>query len=204
VGEALQLAVLPLGFLLILYARRKWPVYICSEGLLLKWRKKTEAVRWDEIEEVYWRSPKDILLQKADSKQTWNLKHLEKGREILAIIEREVVPRLLARAREQYAELDMVSFGCLSISEAGIANNSPAVSWSQAERVIHWQDLEDIRFLGGVLSIKTQGLWKRWDGGPRAQKRPASAIPNPMVYAAVARHLLLIANEGISEASSTE
>jgi hypothetical protein len=78
----------------------------------------------------------------------------------------------------------------LSVGHEGLAMNSPAVPWSIDECFVRWQDLEDTRFADGVLSIKRKGEWKRWDGGPRAQKRFANAIPNPMVYAALVKYLL--------------
>lgn len=189
VGEALLLAVFPVVLLLVLYFRRKWPVYLCSEGLLVTTRKKTEATRWDEIDAVYWKSPGDVFLRKVDGEDGWHLKQLSNNQEIVEVVEREVSPRLLEQALLQYEKSGIVEFGCLSVNKEGIVNNSPALSWNNDERVVHWRELEDIRFLAGALSIKVQGQWKRWDGGPRAQKRLKSVVPNPMVYAALVKRL---------------
>ncbi len=189
VGEALQLAAFPLVLLLVLSVRRKWPVYLCSEGLLSTTKKRTEATRWDEIDAVYSKSPGDVFLRKAGGEDGWRLKLLSNNQEIVEVVEREVLPRLLGQALLQYEKFGVVEFGCLSVNKEGIVNNSPALSWNNDERVVHWRELEDIRFLAGALSIKVQGQWKRWDGGPRAQKRPESVIPNPMIYAALVKRL---------------
>ncbi len=191
IGEALQLITFPIAQLLICYFRRKYPVYLCSGGLLVTTKKQTVATRWDEIVAVYWKSPGDVFLLKIDGEDGWSLKQLSNNQEIVEVVEREISPRLLEQALLHYEQSGSVIFGCLSVNKEGIVNHSPALAWKSEERVVHWQELEDIRFLSGVLSIKVEGQWKRWDGGPRAQKRlaSASAIPNPMIYVALVKLL---------------
>jgi hypothetical protein len=60
----------------LLYARQKFLLYRCSEGLLFSsWKKKTFAWRWNEIVEVYWSGNRICSLRKADSQQVWSLTH---------------------------------------------------------------------------------------------------------------------------------
>ncbi len=194
VGVSLTLTVFSVIFGLFLYFRQKRPAYLCSEGLLLIPRKKVEGLRWDEVDEVYWSARKMAFLRKSsvDVGLHRSLLSDTHQREIIEIVEREVIPRLQAQAIAQYQTLGNVLFSCLAIGLDGISNNSPTVKWSMDERVVRWTDLEDISCEEGALFVKVKGQRKRWDGGPRSQRSLASIIPNPMIYAALAQHILEI------------
>lgn len=194
--DVIQIVAGLLIMALFLYFRKKFPLYRCSEGLLLFFvdtKRRVLALRWDEIAEVYWKADRIRSLRKAGDKQELDLMRFRDSQDIRECIEHKVTPRLFAQALEQYNKPGNVLFGCLTIGHEGLAMNSPAVTWSIDECFVRWQDLEDIRFADGVLSIKRKGEWKRWDGSPRVQKRLVSVIPNipnPMVYAALVKYLL--------------
>lgn len=195
-AAAVVAGLLLLAFLL--YFRQRFGLYRCSDGLLLSFgwlsffRKKGSplALHWDEIAEVYWKGNLVRALRFTESELAWFLTRFSKIQDISECVESEVTPRLLAQTLEQYKRTGEVYFNTLSISHDGLTVTSPSISWGNGKRVVPWQDLEDIRFADGMLSVKLQGEWKGWIGSPRALKRLARTIPNPTVYVSLAKYLL--------------
>jgi hypothetical protein len=205
---AVVAGLLLLAFLL--YFRQHFCLYRCSDGLLLSFgwlsffRKKGSpvALPWDEIAEVYWKGNLIRALRFTESELAWFLTRFRKTQDISECVESEVTPRLFAQALEQYKRTGSVYFDALSISYDGLTVTSPSISWGNSERIVPWQDLEDIRFADSMLSVKLQGEWKGWIGSPRAQKRLTRTIPNPTVYVTLAKYLL--ENARIEEKRTSE
>lgn len=162
------------GFILIglfglaytFYVRKKTPLYRCSDGLLLlsTGKEKVSALQWSEIAEVYWKKDRMWSLCKANDEQSWNLTNFRNSHDIHTYIEPEITPRLFSQMLAQYKQTGKVYFGVFSIKHEGLVMSYPTAPWKD-ESLVLWQDLEDIRFADGVLSIKLQGEWKGWGGG---------------------------------------
>ena len=199
IGSFTQFLLVPLGvFCIFGYTRRKWPIYVCSEGLLAKQKKgKIEVIRWDEVERVYWKKGQMGFLSYTELEKGWDIQHIDNREVIFEYVENQVIPRLLERARTQYQITEYVQFGCLAIDSDGLINRSPiVVKWNEEKRIVSWQDLEDISCEAGLLSIKIQGQWRSWDGGARSQRSIKSIVPNPPIYATLAREILQMKAQG--------
>ena len=190
-GAAGEFTIGLLGLLFIPHLRREDILYRCSEGLLRTTLRKRNifALRWDEITEVYGDGGHIKILRNADSKQALDFTAFRHSQDIDECVESEVIPQIFSRSLEQYQQSGSVQFGHLSIRREGLVMNRPATSWKNDE-IILWEELEDIRFTDGSLSIKRHGVWQLWAGSSRRQKHLSSAIPNPTVYVALAKYLL--------------
>jgi hypothetical protein len=156
--------------------KRDLHVRVFPEGFSYTKGGKTELVRWDEVETVrqaitrvqHTFTVRSCTLQLKDgSKYTFN-NALRNVGELIHTTQREVTPRLLSRLNEQYRAGQVVRFGKLAISEAGI---------SHGRKTLPWDQVGSASVSKGVVTIRKRGRLLKWASIDVAQ------IPNFFVFA---------------------
>lgn len=161
-------------------------LYVLDNGLLYLQGKKTETVRWDEIETIHWykkQAISSIILKNGG--QFAHIEEMEKACEVSLVVANAATESLLPGALAQFQKKGEVLFGPLTLTQEGIANCSRLASWEPAP-VIPWAEIEGVRFEKGALGLKTDGKWKYWSSGIRDTYK----IPNPTLCVALIGHIL--------------
>jgi uncharacterized membrane protein len=159
-------------------------VYLCTDGLLLIRGGGAEALRWDQIAEV-WKVftvitynygqkayvLRQFLLRRSDG-TTLVLDNAFYGfEEMGAEVEQQVVGRLLPGALAAYYAGHAVPFGPISVHSQGVSVNS-------GQKAFSWNELDKVRIADGVIYFKGPSLL------PLATV-PIAQIPNTSVFAAL-------------------
>jgi len=169
--------------------RRAWrnrgaQVYLCTGGLLLIKDRGAEAMRWDQIAEI-WRAfsefysygrkyyvLRQFLLRRADG-TVLTLDNAFRGfKEIGAAVEQQLVSRLLPGALAAYHAGQAVSFGPISVYAQGVSMNN-------GQRILSWNELDRVQIAQGVISFKKKGSIQALATVPIAR------LPNACVFAAL-------------------
>lgn len=158
--------------------KRDLCVLVLPEGLSYTRHGRTEIIRWDEVAAVWQaitrvqhtftvRSCKVQL--DGGRKYTFN-NALRNVPELIATIQQEVTPRILARASDAYHAGETIPFGKLGVSEAGISRGKRTLPWDQVKRVTVDK---------GVITVRKQGSLLKWTSVPVAE------TPNFFVFASL-------------------
>jgi len=175
----LAFALIVMGLLDTFLSRDK-RVYICPAGLLYQHHGKTDAIRWDQVE-AFWqrvvrRSSYGIqagtshlyTIRRNDgtmfkfNDQLYNVEAL--GNTIARETTRLLYPRFIAA----YQAGQTVTFGPISLNQRGVSNG---------KELLPWQQVKEITFKRGFLSIQKEGNDRlRW------KTVRAYLIPNVNVF----------------------
>lgn len=165
---------------------RKKRLYVMEHGLLYINGKKSEAIRWDEVEAVFWWKKRGIsYLTRKDGERFSVIEEMDHTRKVSAIVASAVTECLLPEMLAQYQEKGSVRFGPISVTREGIANWSKMASWDPVP-VIPWAEIEDVCFERGKFGIKADKKWKYWSAGVLE----SYIIPNTTVCVALIRQIL--------------
>ena len=150
---------------IVLYKRWNQKVHIYTEGLVYLRQRKAEALRWEQIETIWYEKPEWFVEDSND----WEYLHIRKtngialdiwvkglsgSSEILATIEREFVRIRLPGMIEQYEAGHSIAFGGLSVNKLGLTYQGETLAWSQVQSI----DVGDQR-----VEIKKEGKkWGNW------------------------------------------
>ena len=177
------LVILPILLILLLLAglleSTRWVrdlhMVVCSEGLLRLWNNEAEAIRWDEIGEL-WRDRRgNYAFSRADGTR-FIVNHVFRHADRLgATIEVEVIRRVLPQLLASYRRGEPVRFGPVQVSRQGI---------STGEDLLPWDMVGDVQVLGAHLVIMRQGTAR---GGLYV---PIKSTPNLCVLEALIDALL--------------
>jgi len=128
------------------YSAYRTKLYLCIEGLLKIYKKKVEAVRWNEIKELYIPGGNLTRLVKQDGSDFILPRSLMVGRDkrITNVIIDEVTRCLLPGMLASYQDGQTIAFGTLEINQQGI---------SRPGKMVYWRQVGDIALENGKLTI---------------------------------------------------
>lgn len=158
--------------------KRGLRVLVFPEGLAYTRRSRTEIIRWDEVAAV-WQgitrvqhtfTVRSCKMQLDDGRKYTFNNALRNVTELIATVQQEVTPRILARASEAYDAGETIPFGKLGVSKAGISRGKQTLPWDQVRRVTVDK---------GVITVRKQGSLLKWTSVPVAE------MPNFFVFASL-------------------
>ena len=171
--------VLPGGLWFISTVRKRdLRVLILPDGLSYIRRGRTEIIRWDEVAAV-WQAitrvqhtftVRSCKMQLDDGRKYTFNNALRNVPELIATIQQQVTPRILARASEAYDAGETIPFGKLGVSKAGISRGKRTLPWDQVKRVTVDK---------GVITVRKQGSLLKWTSVRVAE------TPNFFVFASL-------------------
>jgi len=158
--------------------KRGLRVLVFPEGLAYTRRSRTEIIRWDEVAAVwqgitrvqYTFTVRSCKVQLDDGRKYTFNNALRNVTELIATIQQEVTPRILARASDAYDAGETIPFGKLGVSKAGISRGKQTLPWDQVKRVTVDK---------GVITVRKQGSLLKWASVPVAE------MPNFFVFASL-------------------
>ena len=171
--------VLPGGLWFIRTVRKRdLRVLVLPDGLSYTRRGRTEIIRWDEVAAV-WQAitrvqhtftVRSCKVQLDDGRKYTFNNALRNVTQLIATIQQQVTPRILARASDAYAAGETVPFGKLGVSKAGISRGNRTLPWDQVKRVTVDK---------GVITVRKQGSLLKWTSVRVAE------TPNFFVFASL-------------------
>ena len=171
--------VLPGGLWFISTVRKRdLRVLVLSDGLSYTRHGRTEIIRWDEVAAV-WQAitrvqhtftVRSCKAQLDDGRKYTFNNALRNVTDLIATIQREATPRILARASDAYDAGETIPFGKLGVSKAGLSRGNRTLPWDQVKRVTVDK---------GVITVRKQGSLLKWTSVPVAE------TPNFFVFASL-------------------
>ena len=157
-------------------------VYVCPGGLLYLHSKKTDAIRWDQVEAVWqrvvrrstygFRTVTHLYTLRRNDGATFKFDdHLNNVESLGNTIVRETVRLLWPRYIAAYQAGQTVAFGQISLNQQGV---------SKGKDMLPWQQVKEIKANRGFIVI-----WKAGDRSRRWKTIVASQIPNVNVFMAL-------------------
>lgn len=121
------------GNFFTIYRPYRTKLYICTDGLLKIYKKKDEAIRWDEVKELYTTGGNVAKMVKQDGNSFELPSLLMSGRSktINTLISDEVTRYLLPSILAKYERGEAVKFGYLEVNQKGIYRLGDLVYWDQ-------------------------------------------------------------------------
>ncbi|HLI05305.1 MAG TPA: DUF6585 family protein [Ktedonobacteraceae bacterium] len=161
-------------------------VYLCTDGLLCTKESGVDAIRWDQIAEI-WQTFTEIsyygrkyymlrqfLLRRPDGTVLVLDAVFRSFKEIGAAVEQQVVSRFLPGVLAAYHAGNTVSFGPISVHLQGMN-----VSVNNGQKMLTWDELDRVKIAEGIISIKKKGSLLAMTTVPMAQ------VPNVCLFAAL-------------------
>lgn len=130
------------------YRAYQQKLYLCQDGLLRLGRKKEEAIRWDEVIDMFGGSTGFFVLHREGGGRFVICESWSYNKELNERIAHILTERLLPQVIERFEKGVPISFGTLFISRDGIRHE---------RKVTPWSDIEDVRDKNGVLIIRAKG-----------------------------------------------
>ncbi|GCE28722.1 hypothetical protein KDA_42060 [Dictyobacter alpinus] len=189
--------IIPLGASLILFGRfylaARTQLYICSEGLLTIYRKKEEAIRWDDVREFYLLNGSVTQLVRTNKTRLllpFSILGASNKAGDQAIIA-ELMPRLLPPALASYERGEVVSFRDLQISQQGISFLGELVSWDNLGAVA-WENNELSAYYAKEESLdgELNRQWYVWQTKEHNSNTTLLSLPNLLVFVALVNEIL--------------
>jgi hypothetical protein len=152
--------VLPGGLWFISTLRKRGlRVLVLPDGLSYTRHGRTEIVRWDEVADVwqaiskiqYTFTVRSCKVRLEDGRKYTFNSALRNVAGLIATIQQEVTPRILARASDAYDAGETIPFGKLGVSKAGISRGKRTLPWDQVKRVTVDKGVITVRKQGGLL-----------------------------------------------------
>jgi hypothetical protein len=130
-------------------------LYVCTDGLLKIYKQKDEAVRWDEVKELYMANGNVTRLVKQDGSDFLLPQLLMSGgdKTLNTLIIDEVTRCLLPGMLASYERGETVTFGGLEINQKGIYRPGG---------MVYWRQMGDIALEKQMLSV----YYSKLDNGP--------------------------------------
>lgn len=180
------------GIYLPLASANRTQLYICTDGLLKIYKKKDEAIRWDEIQVLS--SPiVNTLWLVSNSGKVFTLPLLliaGRNKTLMNIIVEEMNRRLLPEMMKRYEQNETLTFGDLRVNQKGIYGTGTMVYWRQVGDIA--LELTKLSLYYSPLPTHDEdsgeqlaaGKWHTW-------KEPAaSSRPNLPLFVALVNTIL--------------
>lgn len=151
------------GHSVAFFSASRTKLYICTDGLLKIRKKKDEAVRWDEVKELYLANNKVIRLVKREGGEIF-LPALLLDKALTTLIIDEVTHYLLPGMLASYERGETIAFGDLEVNQKGIYRPGGMVYWNQ---------IGDIALEKQTLSV----YYSELDHNPKNERQ------NPITFA---------------------
>jgi hypothetical protein len=168
-----------MGIMLVVRALRNrgLRVLLFPEGIVRVLRGEVETLFWDEIDQVIqtkndhswaraWQGPLVFIVQRKDRAVHFD-DALPRLKELGAILHRETLPQLLARARAECQAGRSLQFGKLRLSRLGITQDNDTLAW---------EDIQTIKLEEDEVTFQKKDKWSTWFRGT------VSDIPNFHVF----------------------
>lgn len=184
-GCAFALLLIVLGDTLLFLNKR---VYVCPGGLLYLHGKKTDAIRWDQVEAVWQRVTRRTsygiqvaithlyTLRRNDGATFKFDDHLGNVAALGNTIVSETARLLWPRCIAAYQAGQTVAFGQISLNQQGV---------SKGKELLPWQEVREINVNRGFIVI-----WKAGNPARRWKTIAAYLIPNVNVFMALVDSIL--------------
>lgn len=178
------------------YPAYRTKLYICTDGLLKVYKKKDQAIRWDEVKELYTTNGNVTKLVKQDgsSFELPSLLMSGSGKTISTLISDEVTRCLLPGMLASYERGETVWFGNLEVNQKGIYRLGGLVSWDRLGDIAlekgqlsaYYSEPGQARMENGQISTKYTAKWHTW----RESALTSKPWPNLPVFVALVNHIL--------------
>lgn len=159
------------------YRNYREKLYVCQDGLLrLGWRKE-EAIRWDEVTDMYGSSDQLVAVQQAGRAvfviaESWSC-----NAEISRRIANNLTERLWYQTLERFETGVLLPFGKLFIVSAGIR---------YGRKLIAWEEIEDVWEKNGWLMFKIKGKRRGW----MSVERQGYQVSNLPLIVSLTKHVI--------------
>jgi hypothetical protein len=139
-------------------------LYACTDGFVYKTSSEEKIVLWNNVKAIYQRIVEHrgrlgryttytyTIEQNNGSRITFN-DNMSRMKGLTHYIETSMAIRLLPKVIDQYERGETVEFGSLAVGKQGIFNGK---NW------LSWDEVEDVRFKNGRLSVRKTGKWLDW------------------------------------------
>jgi hypothetical protein len=137
----------------------------CRDGLIYSHNGKTEAMRWDEMDQVFMSlvNNKNLLamfynyrLQSGNGRKiafNYNDQAMQNMSQLSDTIQREITNRQLPQAIATYNAGNTVTFGRLALSKSGLSNGQETIPWSE---------VEEVKLQNGAVTVRKKDKWLNW------------------------------------------
>ncbi|GHO59628.1 DUF6585 family protein [Ktedonobacter robiniae] len=175
-------------------------LYICTDGLLKVYKKQDEAIRWDEIQELYTPIGGAFRLIKEDG-SNFSLPLLltiGRNKNLMNIITEEMSHRLLPEMLARYERNETLTFGDLRLNQKGIYGAGTTVYWHQIGDITSEQTRLSLYYspLSKSDGSLTPAQWYTW-------KEPAATSrPNLPLFVALVNAILDQRSTSLQESAS--
>ncbi len=186
--------------LALFYRAFRTNIYVCTEGLLLLYKKKEEAIRWDEVEEFYTTNGSVTRLVKEDRSSLALPFLLMGGRNQTTslLISEEIMRCMLPAVLANYKRWNVITFGDLKVTKTGISKPGEQVTWDDLGAVVqeksrlsvYYLEPEKVRAKDKSSSMTDTGKWHVWRKRGNRQGIPESSWPNLLVFVALVNSIL--------------
>lgn len=172
-------------------------LYLCTEGLLLIYKKQEEAIRWDEVNAFYTTNGIVTRLVKEDTSSFTFPTLLMQGRDQSTnhLILEAVIAHLLPAALARYESGDIVDFGDLKVTQNGIFRPVTLVSWENLEAVALKKERLSLRYRDAWRAHTPSGApdpgkWHVWRKQRTQDGVQEPSWPNLPVFVALVNAIL--------------
>lgn len=123
--------------------------YVYSEGFLRARGRRYEAIRWGQVESVWYKygkhsyGPRLTITVRLDDSNTLQFDDTIGFADVLLMrIQEHVGKRLLPRLLEEFQRKKVVTFGQINVDSQGINNGKELVPWDQVDKIAISEDDE--------------------------------------------------------------
>lgn len=181
-----------ISWLIALFSAYQTKLYICTDGLLKIYKKKDEAIRWDEVKELYLTKGNVTRLVKQEGSDVFLSPFLVDKRLNTLLID-EVTRCLLSGMLASYERSETVTFGDLEVNQKGIYRPGAMVFWRQVGAIaleydklsVYYRELEDTQD-ERQTSTTFAGKWHTW----RKSAKTSASWPNLPIFVALVNTIL--------------
>jgi hypothetical protein len=171
------------GFALLGAGLRGWyagrtdeRVLLCPEGFIEVTAQAVRACRWDEIEAVF-ESPNEdgpaptcVVHTSHGERFVFSRHGLDEGEALAELIQRELCRRLFAPTLDACRRGEMLTFGPVTLTAAGLRHGDETLAWGTIDRVHAGE---------GFIRIRREDRWVTWE------QALSGDIPNLLLFLTV-------------------
>jgi len=166
-----------------LNSRNKVQAY--QEGLVVMRGSQSEAIPWNAVTNFYQRvvryrysliityTVRRYIVERADGKR-FTFSQYKNIARLGEIISQQTATRKLPQAQAAYQAGQTLTFGKMSLSQAGLSNGRETIPWSE---------VSGVRVVNGAIVISRQGKRLAWASAAVA------TTPNPQVFITLVQNL---------------
>jgi hypothetical protein len=210
IGQLIMAALAVMCAVLLIRAVRNasGDLLLFEKGLIARRGKKLEQLRWDDVETIF----EEVRVTTYDHGAATHIKHklrfclgdqrqmqldlsaFLESEQISAAVADATLPRLLRDAQARLATGQLVEFGFVNLSGAGLERPGDV----SGKAALGWRDVAEFTLDNGLLTIKSLRGWKPWAW------KAVEDIPNLRVLIALLERNTSDALQPCSEAKNRE